>query len=453
MILRLLLYLLPVWIIGYCIVELIWQDDDRAFIIKIILGVAIGQGVDACIRFLLIVIFGSASIFSSLVVWLICLGILSLTIGLSIQRHKKIPKVPQKISIIDAAHLFIGIILVSGLMVVFFLLMQTRPFGTFDAYAIWNLKARFLFFNPDDWALAVSPDLFWKTHPDYPLLIPLNVLRLWQSVNQDTPRAAQLIAATYSVGVVAFTLAYVHYIYDRKAALIGGFVLLSAPAIIFTGTAQTADIPLSFYMLTSGAMLFSASRKNAPRLMVLAGLLGGLAAWTKNEGAIYLIILTFLMTLFFRKKSWLLPFAAGVALPLITVAIFKFFYAPPGDMVLAAPLNSTLANLVNIDRHFVIIKAVINNIGHVGGLSVPVIMCLGVALVTAPKLPTDERKTHNILWLLVCLVMLSYYGVYLLTPHPLEWHIRYSMDRLVWQVFPLVLLLVALRFETSIRIR
>ena len=150
MILRLLLYLIPVWIIGYCIVEFIWQDDDRAFIIKLILGIGVGQGVDACIRFFLITIFGSAAIFSSVVVWLVSFGILCLTIGLSFQRHKRIAVVPKNIFIIDAASLLVGILLVGGLMVMFFFLMQTRPYGTFDAYAIWNLKARFLFFKPDD---------------------------------------------------------------------------------------------------------------------------------------------------------------------------------------------------------------------------------------------------------------------------------------------------------------
>ena len=44
-----------------------------------------------------------------------------------------------------------------------------NPYGGWDAWAIWNLKARFLFFGIDDgaWAQMFAPEVVWN-HPDYP---------------------------------------------------------------------------------------------------------------------------------------------------------------------------------------------------------------------------------------------------------------------------------------------
>ena len=49
-----------------------------------------------------------------------------------------------------------------------------HPHGRWDAWAIWNLRAKFLATPSDRWRDAFDPVVSWS-HPDYPLLLPLAV--------------------------------------------------------------------------------------------------------------------------------------------------------------------------------------------------------------------------------------------------------------------------------------
>src|SRR5205823_14020915 len=46
------------------------------------------------------------------------------------------------------------------------------PDGGWDAWAIWNLRARFLARAGEGFYAAFSPELLFWAHPDYPLLLP-----------------------------------------------------------------------------------------------------------------------------------------------------------------------------------------------------------------------------------------------------------------------------------------
>jgi len=51
--------------------------------------------------------------------------------------------------------------------------------GAWDAVSIWNLKAHFLLRAGPYWSDAIDPALL-QSHPDYPLLLPLTIARIWR---------------------------------------------------------------------------------------------------------------------------------------------------------------------------------------------------------------------------------------------------------------------------------
>jgi hypothetical protein len=69
----------------------------------------------------------------------------------------------------------------------------------------------------------------------------------------------------------------------RSQGALAGLLLLTTQVYLYLGSAQVADVPLSLFMLAALTLL-AAHDALAPRrggLVVAAGLMTGLAAWTK----------------------------------------------------------------------------------------------------------------------------------------------------------------------------
>ena len=79
-------------------------------------------------------------------------------------------------------------------LVSFVLYSLVHPHGNWDAWTIWNMRARFLFRAGTQWEAAFSP-LMSFFHTDYPLLIPCLVARCWYYIGHETVAAPALVSA------------------------------------------------------------------------------------------------------------------------------------------------------------------------------------------------------------------------------------------------------------------
>ena len=70
------------------------------------------------------------------------------------------------------------VLLMSGIRLV--QMAAALPVGEWDAWALWNLRAKFLAGPGGAWRYALSP-LLKNTHPDYPLLLSAFVARVWKA--------------------------------------------------------------------------------------------------------------------------------------------------------------------------------------------------------------------------------------------------------------------------------
>src|SRR5207249_3821014 len=144
---------------------------------------------------------------------------------------------------------------------------------------------------------------------------------------------------------------------SRRYAAVAAIVLIGTPFFISDGASQEADLPLSFFMLAAFGLIWlhELNEVQRRRLLILAGFFAGLAAWTKNEGMLFLLALACAYGSV-TYKSGIRNTARGVAwiglgaLPaLITIAYFKSSMAPPDVLLRGQTIDGILSKAFDID--------------------------------------------------------------------------------------------------------
>jgi hypothetical protein len=333
----------------------------------------------------------------------------------------------------------------------------SNPYGAWDAWAIWNQRARFLAQPNESWRRAFSPVLnqiagAGAAHPDYPVLLSGYVARCWTwmgsigDVAAPIATAAMFSAAT--IGVLVSTLAMVR---GWSTAMIAGLILLGT-AFQLICPWQYADVPIGFYYLSTFALILLADA-NSKTILVLAGTAMGFAAWTKNEGLLFVLLVTCAVGVYSWMSGnwrWILLFTMGAAAPVIIAVWFKFFMAPPTGTFGQASLSDTIHRLVEWSRYLKILKSFwVEGIAQGAGLAHP-ILCLAAMGVFLKVSPARLRQPVMICLLGALLAMCAgYFYAFVVTPLDLTWHLNTSLERLYAQLWPSLLLLVPAVFRTA----
>ncbi len=386
--------------------------------------------------------------------------------------------------------------LVIGIAGVFFLYKSliTGPDGAFDASAIWNMRARILLASGEGWKasfelmqLYMSP---W-THADYPLLLPNTIARYWGFLEKHVTLVPSFVSFLYTFMTVLLLYGGLALLKNRLHALLAVLALCSSRFIEY-GTWQYADVPLAFYILATLVLLNLLRNYSTPPIggFVLAGMSIGFAAWTKNEGMLFIIAAFsaygcahFLPKFQIRSiKQELTPLMIGFLSILLGIAYFKYALAPQNDVISSENLVATLQKLLDKDRHILIfdrfqILLKILFPGYlllylgIGGfmlyvqkesgffqfslvslcliLSYFYLFLLPFFLATcliARILPVDRAHYRSAIMstLTLSLMLMGYFCIYLITPYDLGWHIGTSMDRLIIQLLPSMIFVIFL---------
>lgn len=443
---------IPYMLIGIGIVFIIWPYSFRSnLILKIIIGVGIGAGLSSMLFFLWMLIFPK---FLNFYLFFELLLLLITLLSLWLLRKKEKPESPLAFNIKNQHWIgwgFLSIFLLSVALWVFSYRSITfmTPHGTFDAYAIWNLRARFIVRGEENWQMGVSPELNWKNHPDYPMLTPALVARSWSFLGNETTRVPIVLSAVFALGLVGLTFAFLLELRGLITATIGGLVLLSTSWVQFFPTTQNADTTLAFYYLATCGLAYIYFLDPKKRYLLLAGFMAGLAGWTKNEGIVFLLVSTFalLFLSWLRSKSInkgvrsQIPYIFGLLFPTIIILLFKTQFASSNDM--SSELTSTLIlnNLLDGSRYWVILKEFGRLWYSIEILNISFLVWILIFLFI---LGQKDKNTHGFYFLLIVILitLAGYFSIYLITPHPLAWHLNYSADRLLYHLMPIIWLAV-----------
>jgi len=322
-----------------------------------------------------------------------------------------------------------------------------KPDGEWDAWSIWNLHARFLFLSGQSWKNAFSNQLAWS-HPDYPLLVPGVIAMLWTLAGFDSTLGPIAVAFLFTFATAGVLISSVGILRGKTQALIAGALLLASVAFIQIGAMQYADIPLSFYILTTLALLCLQERFPESALFtVVAGFTAGLAAWTKNEGLLFVLALIVARTIaIFRfgnraaLPKQLGTLAGGLVLPLAVVAFFKFRLAPPNDLT-ARSSHEIIAHLTDFGRWITVIEGFIKAALALGSFLIPVVLLLGLYwYLVRFHIAGQDRVSLTTIAIGLGLMLAGDFAVYVLLANDVNWQVNTSIDRLFLQLWPAAVL-------------
>jgi hypothetical protein len=322
------------------------------------------------------------------------------------------------------------------------------PVGAWDAWALWNFRAKFLAGPGGVWRYALSP-LISNSHPDYPLLLPAFVARVWKASGNMDAIAPLVTALLFFAALLALLMSVIALMRGTASALLAGLVILSTTSLLVWAPAQYADIPLAFYYLGAISLIFlEASSTSAGRAALFwAGLCAGFAAWTKNEGIAFLACLAIIFVVFtlwkrrtpgaLARAGWLV---AGASPGVILTLWLKFFLAPAVDPLVTQGASG-LTRLHDFSRYAQVAGGFFNTVLGLGsGLTHPLILLAILAILVRWQIEECYRFASLIASAVLVLVFLSYCLVYLMTPYALAWQVQSSFDRLILQLWPSALL-------------
>jgi hypothetical protein len=322
-----------------------------------------------------------------------------------------------------------------------------KPHGEWDAWSIWNLRARFIYRAGDFWKNAFSSQMAWS-HPDYPLLVPGIIALCWTLARSESTLASMAVAFLFTFATAGVLVSAVGVLRGKAQALISGALLLGTVGFVATGAMQYADVPLSFAILATLALLCLQDRYPGDlRFTILAGLTAGFAAWTKNEG------LMFVVAVIVARAAAILRYgnrtdlgrqfgalAGGLAFPLATVAFFKLRFAPPNDLASTKPAEM-FAHLIDFGRWVTVLVGFVKSIFALGVFLIPIAVVLGLYwyLVRFHAAAEDRLPLATVL-IALGLIVAGDFAVYILLASDVNWQINTSLDRIVMQIWPAALL-------------
>jgi len=328
--------------------------------------------------------------------------------------------------------------------VILFIVRSVRePHGGWDAWMTWNVAARFLFRGESHWQDAFSPSF---RHPDYPLLLPGAVARLWTYMGTDSALAPATVAMMFTFATVGLAGASLALLRTSRQAILATLVLLGTQSLVTHGASQYADIPLAFFVLATVVLLFLHDRAGQGRgLMILAGAAAGFATWTKNEGLLFLpAIVVARCAAISVRRGWrtyageLRWFGAGLAPVLAVVAYFKLYLAPTNDLVAGQGVAGTLPRLLDGERYLAVARVFTSEVvqlGHNGFFgAVPLLfvylLCVGL------KLDAVDRSAVRTSLIALAMMFGGYVLVLVTAPDDFLRLLNRSVDRLLLQLWP-----------------
>jgi len=323
----------------------------------------------------------------------------------------------------------------------------THPHGMWDAHAIWNARARVMFRSPGHWRDVLLPP---HPHPDYPLTLSTLVYTGWTMLGSEARSVPFSLGVAFlyvGAAVVGVGLAIWKGIAWGLAA--ASLILCSLGYVRLAGW-QYADTPLSV-LIVAAVVLFTLAYRNekvSGPVLALAGAVAALCGWMKNEGTPILFGFLFGLTLgcilLRRTEGWLRQvgwFCAGAALP---VAILQYYRSltPPNDIVHAALSAATWQKLADPQRWLTIARSD-GAAWWSGPSTIPplAIILLFVWIVAGIRVEANLRVPLIAGLGALIGAAAAHFAAYVVSPHPLAWHLGNSVDRVALQLMPAMVFL------------
>ncbi|MEQ1757557.1 MAG: hypothetical protein ABL986_04510 [Vicinamibacterales bacterium] len=316
------------------------------------------------------------------------------------------------------------------------------PHGQWDAWAIWNQKARFMFRAGPQWVDSMA--IPWS-QPSHPPLVAASVARLWAYAGRELTTVPAMLSGAFAISMLTVVMGALDV--RRSRAWVAGAILIAPLTFTHLASAQTADLPIGLFFIATLVMLPMRPPEwrngfNTRASLLLAGATASLAAWTKNEGVVFfgastaLVVWSILRHGRVRDLAW---WVAGATPFLAALVWFKFGVVPEGpDYLEGANTAGVILDRALDPVRLGVIADTLSTLavrwggpGALGSLLVVVGLAIGSALRPTARIARG--------FLVVSAVMVAAYSaVYLLTPYDVNWLMLTTFDRLILQQWPIL---------------
>ena len=453
--LSLLSFALPM-LTGILLIHALWAEKNNFFdwVLKLSLGTGIGLGISSLLYFVYLLAFAGKP-------WFLFVEVL--TFGAVIIATRKYLRVSVSLWFKPTRAQTWALILAG---IVFFTTVagilnysRQRALGDWDAWMIYNRAARFLFRDQAAWQESFPPEMSVIFHADYPLLLASNNAARWDILNKETPYVPMFQSVLFAFAALGLIFGALGRFTSVGQASLGLILLAGVPFYLLEGGRQTADLPLAFYFLATVVFIFAYYEEKRFSLLFFAGFTAALAAWTKNEGLLFLLVagavILLLRTADFSLRIWhkqvfqsFLPFFAGALLPLSVALYFKVALAPASEF-LSGGLTKILQDITDPARHGIILSYFKNIFLFSNGwyrVGILPILCIYFLVFHTRKAQENNPVFPG--FAIFTLQIIGYYAFYLISPYELDWHLSSSIDRLFIHVYPTILFVTLTASQT-----
>jgi len=318
-------------------------------------------------------------------------------------------------------------------------LASRQPHGWWDAWTMWNHKALWFTLARSSWGQVLLDPAFAQLHPDYPLALPLAIARLWLYTGGIPTIVPETVSVASGFATMLLVCGGASLLRGPVAGSVAAASFLIVPSFVVQSGWQCADVPLSgLFAATVVAIASGMSRSGTRNWFVLAGTCAGAGLWMKNEGVLFAVAAAIAIGLLSagRRRQNLAAFVLG-AVPFIAVVVtMKLGFAGANDLFSTPTPSSIWQRIVDPARHLQILgfirtmaRAMVNPTG----------MLLLLGYVAVGGWHSDRRPGLAAL-LITALSTAGFYGIFLITPHDLDWHLDTAAPRLVIQLWPSAIL-------------
>lgn len=334
----------------------------------------------------------------------------------------------------------LGTAIAAALLLVEF--YAASPHGYWDAFEMWNARARVLHRAPLAWRNVFLSDNF---HPDYPLTLSILVDAGWSRLGSEAPAVPFALAAAFLIAAAAAVALGVALWKGPAWGTAAAIVILSAGGYVSLAGWQYADVPLSALLAVTLVLFTLAYHGGAVRgpVLAVAGASAALCAWIKNEGMPLAFGLTLGLALgcvvLRQGRSWARHagfFWLGAA-PVLAILVYRRSFTPVNDVLSGALDRSVLQKLADAHRWTSIAGRYGEAWWRTPGTAVPLLLIVMVTWVLA-GVRVEPRLRLPLIASACGLASLAaaHFAAYLVTPEDLTWHLNTSVSRLVLQLMP-----------------
>lgn len=290
------------------------------------------------------------------------------------------------------------------------------PPPEFDFLADWGAKGRaFWEARSIDWRFLETAT-YRATHPDYPLLVPFAFDAVAVLRGSWDERFLGLVNVVFAAAL----LLVVHgtALAELKRRDAAAFVALALVPFACSPWIGLADGPLAAYA-TAGLLLV---RRGS---VTVGGVLLGLGAMTKNEGLTFIAAAAIALVIARRAREVLRLWPA-VAIPLPWL-VLRRVHGLGTDLT----EGNVFARAVEHLRDPRPLVSAFAQYAHVGKPWFWLALAIGAAIAIRPLV-----KRERFVLAALGVQLLCYLAAYVATPHDLDWHVRWSWERLISHLTP-----------------